>query len=157
MTITKLPANHPAWDRLQTGFRMPFERKDLLVSLASGNDLNRHLGELGRELNNQGEVGEAEYAILPWLVEAIETQGEWNFMANTIIVDLDHCRRDNDPPSKLLVDMYHRAMEAFYGVCKIQFPPDGSARDYALMGAIIANQQDDVVSSRKLFDVAIMI
>ena len=107
--IQKLAIDDPRWNELQTGFETPFQHCQLVGELETAPELHPVLGKLGPELNNQGQIGDAEYAVLPWIVSAIALHHRWDFFAMSIVVDLDHCRRNSAPPTAFLSEMYGNA------------------------------------------------
>lgn len=80
-------------------------------------------------------------------------QNQWNFLLISIVLDLDHCPRNNAPPGELVAGMYHDAMGAFHRLAGTAFPQHPAPRDCAIIAAIEANQQNDLEASKRLFSV----
>ena len=65
----------PQWDRLQGGYRIPYDPRNALRALEQGNGTEAAWQELWNELYHQGDVGEASYAAVPHLVRIHALRG----------------------------------------------------------------------------------
>lgn len=78
------------WTKLDGGYRMPFDPRPLLTKLEAGEDLAATWHNLWGELHHQGDVGEASYAAVPYLVRIYLSAGaiDWNTYALIAIIEL---------------------------------------------------------------------
>lgn len=115
MVIQKLELNDPRWATLESGYGTPIDDIAILDSIFSKDaTLGIALKTLGPELNNQGQIGNLEIAIFPWLVESFITDGNWNFLAASVILDLAHCQQTCPEASADLLSYFNLALNEFY-------------------------------------------
>ena len=78
------------WSQMTGGYRMPLDPRPLLKRLESDNDTTEVWQELWKELHHQGDVGEASYAAVPFLVENYRKRRllHWNTYAIVAVIEL---------------------------------------------------------------------
>jgi hypothetical protein len=88
----------PKWDGLLGGYRVPYDPRNALLSLAEGRAVEVAWAELWNELHHQGDVGEASYAAVPELVRihAHRRLPDWNTYGLVAIIE-DAKRNPNNP------------------------------------------------------------
>ncbi|HUA93516.1 MAG TPA: hypothetical protein VL991_13175 [Terracidiphilus sp.] len=78
------------WSNMTGGYRMPCDPRPLLKRLESDSDTTEVWHELWEELHHQGDVGEASFAAVPFLVSSYIRRGvlDWNTYAIVAIIEL---------------------------------------------------------------------
>jgi len=126
------------WTELEGGYRMRFDPRPLISSLASGRDPAKTWDQLWDELHHQGDVGEASYASVPWLIHLHRTAGaiDWNTYAIVAIIELARSKGLNpDVPAWLESDYF------------------GAIRELAEIGATEILRADDPDTIRAMLSV----
>lgn len=96
-----LPFDDDRWRDLKGGYRMPFDPRPFLARIDSGQDAAAAWHELWEELHHQGDVGEASYAAVPYLVEMCRLRNGviwagWDLCA--LVGTIELARRNNGNP-----------------------------------------------------------
>ena len=101
----------PKWEKLEGGYRMPYDPRPVLSRLASGIDVADGWKELWNELHHQGDVGEASYAAITALVDLYSRirQPDWNLFSLSATVEIERHRKGNPPLPDWLSDDYEMA------------------------------------------------
>jgi hypothetical protein len=78
------------WSNMTGGYKMPFDPRPLLKRLETDSDTTEVWHELWEELHHQGDVGEASFAAVPFLVRSYRKRGvlDWNTYAIVAIIEL---------------------------------------------------------------------
>lgn len=78
-----LDLGDPRWVGLHGGCRVPYDPRNVLRLLGSGQHSDEAWAELWQELHHQDDVGEASYAAVPYLVQmqARLYVADWNIYA----------------------------------------------------------------------------
>jgi hypothetical protein len=108
-----LPLDDPRWARYRGGYNravvdvVPFLRK-----LSSGAIAEDDWSILWDDLHHQGDVGEASYAVVPYLVEYARTAPiiPWHVFGFTAVVELERTENDNPPVPDELAPSYAAAI-----------------------------------------------
>jgi hypothetical protein len=100
------------WPELLGGYRAPFDARPLLSRLETEPDTTQVWHELWNELHHQGDVGEASYAAVPYIVRNHRERGvaDWNAYAFVAIVELARNDGSNPHLPKWLEEDYCRAI-----------------------------------------------
>jgi len=79
----------PIWASLQGGYRVHYDPRKALRSLAQSREVDAVWAELWEELHHQGDVGEASYATVPELVGIHAKRGipDWNTYALVAVIE----------------------------------------------------------------------
>ncbi len=64
-----LPLDDPRWGTYRSGYRVPFDAVPLIRKLLAYGATEEFWEEVWGDLHHQGDLGEASYAIIPYLVE----------------------------------------------------------------------------------------
>jgi hypothetical protein len=129
--------DNPHWSQLLGGRRLPYDSKKALQALDQGGNREAAWDELWNELHHQGDVGEASYAAVPYLVRIHIARGiaDWNTYA--LVATIDECRREGRNPVLPYgwKDDYEQAMMllAEHGLLELRL-----AKDSNLSRSIIA-------------------
>ena len=85
------------WAALRGGYRVPYDPRKALLGLENG-DPAAAWQELWAELYHQGDVGEASYAAVPYMVRIHETRrlADWNTYA--LVATIEEARLDRRNP-----------------------------------------------------------
>jgi len=102
----------PRWLDLTGGYRMPFDARPLIKRLDTDADTTEVWQELWNELHHQGDVGEASYAAVPFLVESYQKRRglEWNTYAIVSIIELARKEGNNPEIPQWIADDYFHAI-----------------------------------------------
>jgi len=78
------------WSNMTGGYKMPYDPRPLLKGLETDSDTTEVWHELWEELHHQGDVGEASFAAVPFLVSSYGKRGvlDWNTYAIVAIIEL---------------------------------------------------------------------
>ena len=128
-----LDLNNSLWDKLDGGYRVPYNPAKALAAITSNKNAKNGWEELWNELHHQGDVGVASYATVPHLVSHAETSNtdDWNSIA--LIATIELCRHKSDNPDlpSWLKDDY---LEALYKMMEIgrKKTQSGASKDYLI-------------------------
>jgi hypothetical protein len=98
------------WREMTGGYGIPFDPRPLLKRLETDSDTTEAWQQLWDELHHQGDVGEASFAAVPFLVESYRKRGEtgWNTYAIVAIIELARKEGKNpDVPQWMADDYFH--------------------------------------------------
>lgn len=97
------------WSSMTGGYRTQFDPRPLLKRLETDADTTEVWQELWDELHHQGDVGEASYAAVPFLVAAHQKRNavHWNTYAIVAIIELARTEGNNpDVPQWIAPDYF---------------------------------------------------
>jgi hypothetical protein len=126
----------PQWDRLQGGYRIPYDPRNALRALEQGNDTGAAWQELWNELYHQGDVGEASYAAVPHLVRIHAVRGVPDVNTYALVAIIEEARLCGHNPALAsnLRDAYDAAWRQ---LVKLGLHELGTAEDRELVSYII--------------------
>jgi hypothetical protein len=78
-SVYMLPLEDPHWESMCGGYRIPYDARPALRALLAGDEQDPIWEELWEALHHQGDVGDASYAAVPWLVETQKVRGDLNW------------------------------------------------------------------------------
>ena len=115
-----------------TGYKFPFDPRPLLKRLETDRDTTEVWQELWEELHHQGDVGEASFAAIPFLVRSYREHGvfDWNIYAIVAIIELARKEGKNPDVPRWIADDYFQAI--------------GDLADLGATEVLQAETQDDV-------------
>jgi hypothetical protein len=127
----------PRWDGLCGGYRVPYDPRPALASLARGASVERAWNELWNELHHQGDVGEASYAAVSELVRIHAARGmaDWNTYALVATIEDARANPRNPAMPSWLEPTYGAALHELVGLGLREI---GSAEAPELVASIIA-------------------
>jgi hypothetical protein len=98
------------WSQLRGGYRLPYDPRPALTNLDTSP--TAAWGELWQELYHQGDVGEASYATVPFLVHAYRQRAvpDWNAYAIVATVELARDNPSNPPVPDWLLNPYQESI-----------------------------------------------
>ena len=108
-----LPLDDPRWSELTGRYRTPYNPSDCLRRLQNGDDV---WDELWQELHHQGDVGEASYAAVPYIVSAAKSLAlrDWKFYGLVSTIEIERHRKANPPMPIWLVSEYADALRGLF-------------------------------------------
>jgi hypothetical protein len=101
------------WSNLTGGYRTPLDPRPLLKKLETDSNSAEVWQELWEELHHQGDVGDASFAAVPFLVEDYRKRGLLDWNVYTIVAIIELARKDNgnqDVP-QWIADDYFQAIK----------------------------------------------
>ncbi len=86
-----LPLDDPRWQTYKGGYRVAYDATEALQQLLADRASDELWGELCGELEHQGDVDQASYAAVPWLVEFLRRSPklDWNALELIAAIELD--------------------------------------------------------------------
>lgn len=108
-----LPLDDPRWQLYTGGYRVPYDASVPLRRLFEEGASPALWDELWQELYQQGDVGPASFAAVPWLLEYSRRSQEldWNAFGLIAVIELERPRSCcNCPMPAELAESYDEAM-----------------------------------------------
>lgn len=102
-----LPLDDPRWQSYLGGYRVPYDASPAIRRLLNDGPSEELWAELFDELHHQGDVDQASYAALPWLVEYVRRslKLDWNALSLIALIELERDQPKNPPVAEeLLID-----------------------------------------------------
>ena len=124
------------WTTLRGGYRTLYDPRRALLKLERKLDIEDAWRELWQELYHQGDVGEASYACIPYLVGIYETflTPDWNIYSLAGSIEIARQRHDNPSLPEWLGFAYS---EAWVKLRAFGYKDLESATDQTLFQSII--------------------
>jgi hypothetical protein len=128
------------WSNMTGGYRMPLDPRPLIKRLKSETDTTDVWRELWDELHHQGDVGEASYATVPFLVEIYCERRviEWNTYAIVAIIELARKEGKNPDVPQWIADDYFEAIRRLAEIGASEVLQAETAEDVRAILSIIA-------------------
>ena len=136
MSIVGLDLADERWAGLLGGYRIPYDPRKALRLLERGEDVAGAWNELWNELHHQGDIGEASFAAVPYLLRIHEHRSvpDWNTYALAATIEL---ARDNASNPKLPADLQQSYEYAWMRLIEIGLRELHLANDITLISSII--------------------
>jgi len=136
------------------GYRTPLDPRPLLKRLESDTDIDAVWQELWDELHHQGDVGEASYAAVPFIVESYRKSGviDWNAYAIVTIIELARNEGQNPDVPQWIAGDYFAAIRKLAEIGLSEILQVNSGEDARAMLGLIAVHKDLRVHGRFLVD-----
>lgn len=108
-----LPLNDIRWASYQGGYRLIYDASKILSRLIQGEATDTLWQELWEDLYHQGDVGEASYAAVPWLLEITRRspQPDWNPLVLICTIELARPSPKNPEVPQELREGYFNAIQ----------------------------------------------
>jgi hypothetical protein len=102
----------PRWLDITGGYKTLFDPRPLLKRLEIDADTTGVWQELWEELHHQGDVGEASFAAVPFLIRSYRSQSalDWNTYAIVAIIELARKEGTNPDVPPWIADDYFQAI-----------------------------------------------
>jgi hypothetical protein len=100
------------WSNLTGGHKAPLDPRPLLKRLGTDIDTTMVWQELWGELYHQGDVGDASFAAVPFLVSCYRERGviDWNTYAIVAIIELARKEGENPDVPQWIADDYFQSI-----------------------------------------------
>ena len=100
------------WLNMNGGYRTTLDPRPLLKRLETDNDTSEVWQELWEELHHQGDVGDASFAAVPFLIESYRKRRvlDWNTYAIVAIIELARNEGKNPDVPEWIADDYFKAI-----------------------------------------------
>ena len=107
-----LPLDDSHWATYRSGYRITYDAVPIIRQLQTEGATEKFWEEVWSELHHQGDVGEATYALVPYLVDYQSQQRELDehLFHFCVLVDLQQPKNNNPPIPPELEFPYMRAM-----------------------------------------------
>jgi hypothetical protein len=111
-----LALDDPRWQSYRGGYRSVYDASTALRLLVSGKATPELWQEFWKELHHQGDVDEASYAAVPWLVDFIRRSPKlnWNALALIAVIELERPKNPKVPEE--LSEAYFAAIHSLPAV-----------------------------------------
>jgi hypothetical protein len=86
------------WSEMTGGYRMRLDPRPLLNRLETESDTTQIWQELWDELHHQGDVGDASFAAVPYLVRGYRQRGVVNWNTFAIVAVIELARKEGKNP-----------------------------------------------------------
>jgi hypothetical protein len=128
------------WSNMSGGYKMPFDPRPLLKRLETDSDTTEVWHELWEELHHQGDVGEASFAAVPFLVRSYRKRGviDWNTYAIVAIIELARKEGKNPDVPQWIEDDYFQAIRQLAEIGVTEVLQAETAEDVRAILSIIA-------------------
>ena len=112
ISLAMLSFEDVRWLEMTGGYRILFDPRPLLKQLETESDTSAIWHQLWDELHHQGDVGEASFAAVPYLVRAYLKRGvvEWNTFAIVAVIELARKQGKNPDVPVWLEEGYYSAI-----------------------------------------------
>lgn len=99
------------WKNVRGGYGILYDPTGALKNLELGQNEQDAWHELWNELHHQGDVGDASYAAVPYLVQIAKERRNlgWNFFALVSTIEIERHRKTNPPVPSWLQESYAQA------------------------------------------------
>jgi hypothetical protein len=131
-----LPLDDPRWQSYKGGYRVPYDASRGLRRLLTDGPCKELWEELWNNLHHQGDLHQASYAALPWLVEFIRRSPklDWNAVALVALIELERDQHNNPPVAEELSSGYYAAIRSLPEV--LSSHPDREWGDCVVQAAV---------------------
>jgi len=123
-----------AWDRLEGGYRTPYDPRPAFAAIATGAG---DWEELWQELHHQGDVGVASYAAVTLIADHVEhaAAADWNPFMLAAVIEIERHNGRNPPMPDWLDATYAKAWRRLAAVAHGRLP---DAREEGLIRGLFA-------------------
>jgi hypothetical protein len=131
-----LPLDDPRWQSYKGGYRVSYNASPALRRLLADGPDAELWEELWNELHHQGDLHQASYAAVPWLVEFIRRSPklDWNAVGLIATIELERDQHRNPSVAKELSAGYDAAIRSLPEVLGTH--PDREWHEYAVGPAV---------------------
>ena len=128
------------WSHMSGGYRTLFDPRSLLRRLETERDTTQVWSELWEELHHQGDVGEASFAAIPFLVKNYRERGvlDRNTYAIVAIIELARKQGKNPDVQRWIADDYFQAIGNLAQIGTREVLQANTAEDVRAIMSVIA-------------------
>ena len=142
-----LDLDSPEWRAMHGGYRTPYDASPSLKALLASTTPDSFWEEVWNNLYHQGDVGDASYAVMPWVLKIYAEKGWIDYQLPTYAYAVEEARSrpmNGRPPNWLIVE-YEKSLVEIANYC-IREPNDRDDPNYRkaviLLVAIIVEAKD---------------
>jgi hypothetical protein len=127
-------------ENMTGGYKMPLDPRPLLRKLETEHDTARVWQELWEELHHQGDVGDASFAAVPFLVRIYQERGviDWNTYAIVAIIELARTEGKNPDVPEWIAEDYFQAIRKLAEIGTKEVMRAESADDVCAILSVVA-------------------
>ena len=142
------------WNELKGGYRIHFDPRPSLAKLEAGKDIEAAWHELWEELHHQGDVDDASYATVPYLVRIYRSRGgvAWNTYAIVAIIELARGQGTSPEVPQWMEEEYFRAIRELAKIGGTEVLRSNEPEDVRAILAILAIAQGERTHGRFLVE-----
>lgn len=131
------------WRDMTGGYRTPFDPRPLLKRLETDTETKEVWQQLWDELHHQGDVGDASFAAVPFLVHGYRERGEsgWNTFAIVAIIELARKQGTNPDVPQWIADDYFQAIRRLAEIGTEEVSRADTPEDVRAILSVIAIQK----------------
>jgi hypothetical protein len=128
------------WSNMTGGYKTSFDPRPLLKRLETDRDVTEVWQELWDELHHQGDVGEASFAAVPFLVRSYQERGvlDWNTYAMVAIIELARKEGNNPDVPQWIAGDYFQAIRNLAEIGTTEILQAETAEDVRAILSVIA-------------------
>jgi hypothetical protein len=128
------------WLRMTGGYQTLFDPRPLLRRLGIDSDVTEVWQGLWEELYHQGDVGDASFAAVPFLVRSYRERGviDWNTYAIVAIIELARKEGKNPDVPQWIADDYFQAIRRLAEIGTAEILQAETAEDVRAILSVIA-------------------
>ena len=140
------------WSNMTGGYKTPLDPRPLLERLGADSDTKEVWQELWNELHHQGDVGDASFAAVPFLVESYRERGviDWNTCAIVSIIELARKEAQNPDVPQWIADDYFQAIRKLAEIGTTEILHAETAEDVRAILGVIAIEKGLRIHGRLL-------
>jgi hypothetical protein len=153
-SIPMMSLEDTRWSEMTGGYRTPLDPRPLLRRLQTDSDTTEVWRKLWDELHHQGDVGEASFASVPFLVKSYQERGALDRNTYAIVAIIELARNEGtnpDVPQWLGTD-YFDAIRQLAEIGTTEVMKAGSPEDVRSILSIIAIEKGLRTHGRFLVD-----
>lgn len=110
-----LPLSDMRWEQYRSGYnRAPLDVRPWIRSLLGDVQVKSdHWDFLWMKLHHQGTLGEASYAVVPYMTDYVRRIADrnWNIFAFVAVVELQRTEQDNPPVPAEILEAYQESLQ----------------------------------------------
>lgn len=128
------------WSNMTGGYKMPFDPRPLLKRLETDSDTTDVWHELWDELHHQGDVGDASFATVPFLVKCYRERGVLDSNTYAIVAIIELARKEGKNPDvpRWIADDYFQAIRILAEIGATEVLKAEAAEDVCAILSVIA-------------------
>jgi hypothetical protein len=131
------------WSNITGGYKTPLDPRPLLKRLDTDSDTTEVWHELWDELHHQGDIGDASFASVPFIVESYRQRSmlDWNPYAIVAIIELARNEGENPDVPEWIADDYFHAIRSLAEIGTAQLFNAKTAEEVRAILSVIAIQR----------------
>ena len=142
------------WSALTGGYKTPLDPRPLLKRLQADSDTTDVWKELWDELHHQGDIGDASFAAVPFLVRSYQERRviDWNTFAIVAVIELARNDGKNPDVPKWIANDYFQAIRKLAEIGSAEVLQAETVEDARAMLSVIAIEKGLRIHGRFLLN-----